>query len=101
MPKSNWRRYIRRMQKRGPNYTLYGIIAGAIALLAIATLVYPRYDRVQNLFKARNGSYRARDASGRYRKTGSTTPRSRTRSDKDIRVENEIMDAGRMRTDTL
>jgi hypothetical protein len=83
------------------NYTLYGIIAGVAALLAVAMFVYPRYDRVQNFIRGRSNSVQSRDiTTGRYKKA-SGLPRGRNKSQNDLRTENEILEAGRTRMDNL
>ncbi len=102
MPNSRMRKFLRR--RRQPpmsNYTLYGIIAGIAALLAVAMLVYPRYDRVQNFIRERSNNMRARDlTTGRYTKAAGS-PRSRRKTETDLRVENEILESGRTRMDNL
>jgi len=102
MAKSPIRKFMRRRKNNYSNYTLYGIIAGVAALLAVAMLVYPRYDRIQNLLRGRNNPMRERDLeTGRYKKSRSSLPRGRAKTNSAVRSENEILEAGRTRLDNL
>jgi len=78
--------------RRNNHYTLYGIIAGIAALMAVAMFVYPRYDRVQNYIRSRSSGI----PSG-----GASRPRSRGQLKHELRTENDIMDSSRTRMDNL